>query len=254
MELTVIGSGTVAPTSERVAPSHWLDAPPARVLFDCGAGMLHRAAALGIPWHTATHVVLTHFHPDHWAELPSYLFALRWGIEPPRAAPLTLIGPAGLLARLTMLAGAFGQWILDPEYPLSVTEVGPEEEHPLADGIVLQTCATPHTTHSLAYAVRTASARFVYTGDTGVSEALGRFAGGCDLLLAECSLPDERAIPLHLTPTQAGELAEAAGVHRLVLTHFYPVFGAGDPARVAATRFGGEVTAAQDGDRFSIGV
>jgi ribonuclease BN (tRNA processing enzyme) len=123
----------------------------------------------------------------------------------------------------------------------------------LMEGVMLQTCKTPHTTHSLAYAVRTGSAHLVYTGDTGESDALARFAQGCDLLLAECSLPDERAIPLHLTPRRAGELARVAGARRLVLTHFYPVFGEVDPAEAAATYFGGEVTAARDGDRFPIG-
>ena len=253
MELTVIGSGTAAPTAQRVAPSHWLDVPPAHLLLDVGAGALHRAAGLGLPWHRATHVLVTHFHPDHWAELPAYLFALRWGIEPPRTDPLTVLGPVGLLARLTMLAGAYGKWILDPGFPLAVIELGPAEERELADGIILETCKTPHTAQSLAYAVRTDSARFVYTGDTGESDALARFAEGCDLLLAECSLPDERAIPLHLTPSQAGKLARVAGARRLVLTHFYPVFGEVDPAGAAAASFGSTVTAARDGDRFSIG-
>jgi ribonuclease BN (tRNA processing enzyme) len=68
------------------------------------------------------------------------------------------------------------------------------------------------------------------------------------------SLPDERAIAIHLSPTQAGALARAAGARRLVLTHFYPAIEGTDPASVAARAFGGEVSAANDGDRFVIGV
>jgi ribonuclease BN (tRNA processing enzyme) len=57
----------------------------------------------------------------------------------------------------------------------------------------------------------------------------------------------------HLTPEQAGELAKTAGAKQLVLTHFYPPVETSDPARVAAKVFKGRVTAANDGDRFTIG-
>jgi len=119
---------------------------------------------------------------------------------------------------------------------------------------VLEACKTPHTDESLAYAVRDAGARLVYTGDTSPSDDLARWARGCDLLLAECSLPDTQGVAIHLTPTQAGALARAAGARRLVLTHFYPAMEGTDPASVAARAFGGEVIAASDGDRFTIGV
>ncbi|MEX1051215.1 MAG: hypothetical protein WEC54_06655, partial [Gemmatimonadales bacterium] len=61
MRLTVIGSGTLAPTPARVAPAHWLEAGSVRLLMDCGAGCLHRAATLGLPWADVTHVAITHF-------------------------------------------------------------------------------------------------------------------------------------------------------------------------------------------------
>jgi ribonuclease BN (tRNA processing enzyme) len=92
----------------------------------------------------------------------------------------------------------------------------------------------------------------VYTGDTGPSADLARWARGCDLLLAECSLPDERALAIHLTPSQAGTLAREADAKSLVLTHFYPLVEAAQPARRAAERYAGPVAAARDGDRFVI--
>ncbi|NIM48432.1 MAG: MBL fold metallo-hydrolase [Gemmatimonadales bacterium] len=253
MDLTVLGSGTVAPTSERTAPAYWVSAPPVQLLLDCGAGTLHRAVTYQIPWAEVTHLAITHFHPDHWGELVMFMFALRWGTEPSRSAPLTVIGPRGLQARMAHLASAYGDWVLDPEFPLEIVEIGPGEQRELADAVVLEACKTPHTEESLAYGIRAGSTRLVYTGDTGPSEELARWAVGCSLLLAECSLPDELGIELHLTPTQAGALARAAGARHLVLTHFYPVFGDIDPAAVAAREFDGEIVAARDGDRFSVG-
>lgn len=252
MRLTVLGSGTVAPSSERTAPAYWLEAEGVRLLLDCGAGTLHRAATFGVPWADVTHIAITHFHIDHWGELPHYLFALRWGVEPARRDPLTILGPRGIGGRLALLAKAYGEWLLQPEFPLEVVELDADTERPLADGVTIETYPTPHTAESLAYAVRTAAARLVYTGDTGYSEKLAAWAAGCDVLLCECSLPEERAMDLHLTPSEAAKLARIAGATRLVLTHVYPVFGDRDPATLAAGEFDGMVVTARDGDRFAI--
>ena len=253
MHLTVIGSGTVAPSSDRTAAAHWVEVGSVRLLLDCGAGTLHRAAQFGVPWHEATHVAVTHFHVDHWGELPMLLFALRWGIEPPRQAPLTLLGPRGFGARLTLLAGAYGDWVTHPEFPLEIVELAPGDRRALDDDVDLEAWKTPHTPESLAFAVRSMGTRLVYTGDTGYCEDLARWAADCDLLLAECSLPEERAMDMHLTPSRAADLARAARARRLVLTHFYPVFGDADPAALAAASFDGDVVAARDGDRFPVG-
>jgi ribonuclease BN (tRNA processing enzyme) len=253
VRLTVLGSGTVAPTADRAASGYWLEAGEVRLLLECGAGTLQRAAAFDIPWATATHVAISHFHVDHWGELPHYLFALRWGTLPPRAAPLTLLGPIGLRARLTMAAGAYEDWLADPPYGLNLVELDPGTTIDLADGITLESFDTPHTAHSMAYAFATADTRLVYTGDTGYSDALADWAGPCDLLLAECSLPDECAVEMHLTPERAGRLAARAGAKHLVLTHFYPMFGDRDPTALAGDVFGGTVTAASDGNRFTLG-
>src|SRR5512134_1879123 len=62
ISLTIIGSGTVAPSPTRTSAAYWVEAGDVRLLMDCGAGTLHRAASLGVPWHTVTHIALTHFH------------------------------------------------------------------------------------------------------------------------------------------------------------------------------------------------
>jgi ribonuclease BN (tRNA processing enzyme) len=250
--LTVLGSGTVAPSARRTAPAHVVAAGDALILFDCGAGTLHRAVAYGVPWEAVTHVALTHYHVDHWGELPHFLFALRWGIEPARSAPLTLIGPTGLADRLGHLSRAFGTWVTEPDHPLHLIEIQRTGEQELAPGVTLEWMPTPHTDESAAYAVRYGGRRLVYTGDTGPSEDLARWAAGCDLLLAECSLPDDRAMAIHLTPSQAGALARDAGAKSLVLTHFYPPVEPVQPARQAGGTYAGPIAAAADGDRFVI--
>lgn len=253
MRLTVIGTGTVAPSAQRTAAAYWVEAGGVKLLLDCGAGTMHRCAHLGIPWPHATHVAISHFHLDHWGELPMFLYAGRWGTLSPRSAPLTLIGPAGFTTRLVVLAGALGDWVLDPGYPLDVREMTPDTPAELGPGILLEAHRTPtHTPESLAYSVRADGARLVYTGDTGPDDALARWANPCDVLVAECSLPDDQGTSIHLTPTQAGALARAANAKRLVLTHFYPQIEGTDPAGVARRVFSGDVVAANDGDEFDV--
>ncbi len=248
----VIGSGTVAPAADRVAPAHWVEAGPVSLLLDCGAGALHRMAALGVAWDQVTHVALTHFHTDHWGELPHLLLALRWGIEPARDAPLTLIGPVGLAGRLAHLGGALGDWVQAPGYPLEVIEIPLERPLALDDAVELEAFPTPHTEESVAYGIRHGGVRVVYTGDTGPSAALAAWALRCDLLVAECSLPADRALDVHLTPAQAGALAREARARKLVLTHFYPPVASAHPETTATDMFGGPVVAARDGDTFTI--
>ena len=254
MELTVLGTGTVVPSARRTAAAHWVETGSVRLLLDCGAGTLHRAAQYGVPWHEVTHVALTHFHVDHWGELPMLLFALRWGVEPARKERLHLIGPVGLHGRMVHLSDALGDWLLEPDLPLEIHETTPGDDYTLAHDVVLESCTTPHSDESLAYAIRDSDGRMVYTGDTGPSESLADWALGCDLLLSECSLPEERAIAIHLTPAQAGELARRAEARRLVLTHLYPPVESVDLTTQAGNAFGGEVVVAEDGDRFTIGV
>ncbi len=250
------GSGGPRPTRDGPLPAP--HSPPAprssvRLLLDCGAGTCHRMAGFGLPWFDLTHVAITHFHTDHYGELPALLFAMKYGAERPRSAPLTLIGPVGMRQRVAALAAAFGDWLAEPGFPLEVLEVRPAAAAvDLAPGVSLAACKTPHTDESLAYAIATAGARLVYTGDTGPSEPLGDWARPCDLLLAECSLPEDRALDFHLTPLGAGALAERAHAKRLVLTHLYPPVETTDILGQVARAYRGPAVVAADGDSFTV--
>ena len=252
MRLTVLGSGTVSPSAARTSSAYWVESGEVRLLLDCGAGVLHRMASFDIAWPGVTHVAVTHFHADHWGELPAVIFALRWGAETPRSDRLTLIGPRGFKARLEALCNAFGGWILEPEYPLEVIELAPDDAQEIGPGVLLDCHNTPHTEESLAYSVHDQRGRMVYTGDTGPSPDLANWARGCDLLLCECSLPDDRAIDTHLSPIGAGRLAKDAEAAKLVLTHFYPTVEDVDAASIAASQFNGPVVVAADGDTFEV--
>lgn len=248
-----MGTGTVAPSAERTAPCHWVSRGRLKILLDCGPGSLHRLAGLRLPWQDVTHVIVSHFHPDHYAELPMLVYALKHTAMPPRQEPLVVLGPPGIVRLVRALAEGYGPWLLDPGFPIGILDMRDGDPFPLDAETSLETFPVPHTPESVALSLVGPEGRLVYTGDTGPSSELARWAADCDLLLAECSLPDAMAIDSHLTPARAGELAKEARAGRLVLTHFYPPVETSDPARIAGTRFPGPVTAARDGQRFTIG-
>jgi ribonuclease BN (tRNA processing enzyme) len=247
MRLTTLGTGTISLNQRRACAGHLVEAGPVRLLMDCGSGVARRLAELDLDWWGITHVAFTHFHTDHVADLPTLVFAWRHGRLPARAAPLEVIGPAGTAALVDRFANAFGAWMTQPGFPLTVREIAPDETVDLGGGTTLSARKVPHTDESVAYSVARGRRRVVYTGDTGVDDGLGPWAAGADVLLAECSLPAAMAVPIHLTPGDCARLAAAASPALLALTHLYPPLEAVDVAAEVAAAWAGRVVVAHDG-------
>ncbi len=229
-ELIVVGCGTVVPEADRAASSYWVSSPGTgstagtRVLFDCGPGALQALARLGLPWGKITDLAITHFHADHVGALPGLFFALRHGLARPRRRPLTVWGPAGTRAFFERLADAFGDFVLNPGFPVLIEELPPGEARHLSGGPRLEAHKTRHTEESVAWRLDGEGFSFGYTGDTGPSRELGSFMRGVTALVCECSLHDSQATDNHLSPAPVAELVAAARPRLLVLTHIYPHF------------------------------
>jgi ribonuclease BN (tRNA processing enzyme) len=252
MRFTVLGTGTIAFSPERSCSGYYLEAGDTRLLLDCGAGTSRRLAELGIPWQSITHVALTHFHVDHHGDLPSIIFAWKYGMLPMRTAPIDIIGPVGTQALLERLAAAYGEWVTAPGFPVRVTELLPGATFELG-GATLACTKVPHTAESVAYSISRGGHRIVYSGDTGYDTAFAEWSRDCDLLVLECSLPQAMAIPEHLTPEQCGELATLANPRQLALTHLYPPVEVVDVTGIVRARYPGTVVIARDGWRTDIG-
>ncbi len=244
MRVTVLGSGTLVPDAERGSASHLVESADVRLLLDCGAGVLASLDRSGVDWRALTHVALTHFHTDHIGALPALLWALR--VESGERGPLTVLGPPGLRARLSAMAVAFGDFVLDPGFPLHVIELDRSDRW--SDGALeLRTHPTEHTEDSLAYRIECGGS-LGYTGDTAPTSGLGGFMHGASVLIAECSSSDDAPREGHLTPQSVAALAREAGSELVVITHVYAPF---EPPRLAeaVTRAGipGRCLAARDG-------
>lgn len=250
MRIVTVGTGTVVPDPSRASACLWVERDTERAIVDCGAGALQGLARAGLPWGEVTHLLITHFHADHINDIPALIFALRHGLASPRTAPLQIAGPVGIRPFMERWRNALGRWLLEPGFPVAVNGLAPEEVFPLGDA-TLRVHATPHTEESVAVRLDAPEGSLGYTGDTGPSDALGEFLAGVDLLVAECSLPDELAVDNHLTPSRLAALAARARPETLVVTHVYPQLRERDVADlIRRAGYEGRVVLAEDGMRF----
>lgn len=225
---TLVGSGTAVPDVGRGPSAHHFACGDVQVLCDLGSGTLGRLDGLGLRWSELDLVAVTHRHQDHFADLLPLLFALRNtpGLE--RARPLTLLGYADFARDLQKLAGVFGQWVLDPGFPLEIRESRDTPIEIERGDYWIEIDARPvvHTPEAVGYRLTlAASGREVvvaYTGDTEECREAVDLARDVDLLVTECSVADEDRVRGHLTPGGVGRVAAAAAARRLVATHFYP--------------------------------
>lgn len=252
MHVTILGTGTAAPRPDRACAGLLVESGATRLLLDCGPGTVERLARVG-GWESLTHVLLSHFHNDHTGDLPFLLFALRWGAPHRRSEPLELAGPHGLRDRLHAMAAAFGSHVVEPGFPLRLQELAPADE--IATASVRVSCAAArHTPGALCFRVRSAAGELGYTGDTGPDDAVADFLAGVDVLVAECSLPDEIAMDTHLSPSSVAALARRAAPRELVLTHMYPQVDRHTVCdQVRAAGWAGMTRVAEDGLRIAVG-
>jgi ribonuclease BN (tRNA processing enzyme) len=271
----VLGSGAAVPSPAHGQPAHWVVVDGHPLLVDPGPGALERliSSPAGPDSVDGIHaVLLTHLHLDHCADLAPLLFALHSPV-PAETRPLQLIGPPGLEDYLGALRGLYGDWLDPRRRPLQVLEVEPGiilapvgEPRALWSPIPDSTLTGPAVATFAAYHPQSRldrtslGCRFhdreghtaVYSGDTGPCSALTSASQDADLLVVECSTPDELATEGHMTPSLVAALCAAARPRHVVLVHLYPPVLLLDLPRAVGRRFDGPVTVARDGDLFDI--
>jgi ribonuclease BN (tRNA processing enzyme) len=245
--VTILGSGTCVPSLARSSPAILVSAGRARILVDAGSGTLHRLVAAGETVFEVTHLLLSHFHPDHTGDLPGFLFANKYPRQR-RRVPLRLIGGCGLARFFEGLTAAWGQWLQLPKELFALTELATDAtDRYVAEDFTLTSCPVVHNPESLAYRITGPDGlSVVCSGDTDECETLVELARAADLLVCESALPDALKVPGHLTPSLAGRIAARAKVGRLVLTHLYPECDAVDIAAECRRTWSGPLIVARD--------
>lgn len=264
------------------------------ILVDAGDGAVEQLARAHVPLAQVRTLFLSHLHFDHTAGVLALIGLRYQTDQPgvltiygPRGTKAFV---DGLIEAMQPAAAAGygipGKTAIPPMSTVNVVEL--EDGATVSVGPV--TVRAVKNTHysflpgsdldqqyqSIAYRFDTPERSIVYTGDTGPSDAVVQLAMGADLLVSEMmdveatvakvkrinptlSGPAESAMVQHLsshhlTPAQVGELASAAHVKSLVLTHLAPGDASPDVeakqrAEIART-YRGPVAFATDLDRF----
>ncbi|RPH50596.1 MAG: MBL fold metallo-hydrolase [Desulfobacteraceae bacterium] len=221
--LTILGSGTCVPSLARSSCSVLAETGRDKILIDCGPGTMRRLLENGTEIFDISHILLSHFHPDHTGELVPFLFANKYPDGNRRKIPLSIIAGKGIPDFYAGLKTVFGRWIdLEPNR-INIIELEGNNSVIKTDDIILESVHVEHNEESLAFRITgNAGGSFVYSGDTDFCDSLIDIARHADLFVCESAFPDEFKIKGHLTPSAAGEIAARAKVKKLLLTHFYP--------------------------------
>lgn len=217
MKLTILGSGTCIPSINRGSSGYLLETGDKRILLDCGNGTTWKLEKAGINYLDIDYIFITHFHPDHTADLIPFLFATKYPHNKQRSKPLFLYGPKGLSRFYQNLTNLYGSWMQPDE--LEIYEI-PEELN--TDHFSVKTFKTVHTEKSIGYEILHNNKRVVYTGDTGYFERLCEISDKADIFIVECSVSNSEKNDRHLCPEEITNLLKNSSPKKTVLTHFYP--------------------------------
>jgi ribonuclease BN (tRNA processing enzyme) len=248
MKLIILGSGTSVPIPQRASPSIALFVDDQFILMDLGPGTLRQLAIAGLTFQDIDYVCISHFHPDHTADLIHFLFATRYPPILRTRKPFTIIAPETFNQFLMLLKRPYGNWLELPDGLMKIEELntGDKDKKEFATFTILS-APVNHTPHSLGFRIEDGSGKvIVYSGDTGYCEEIVDLARDADLLILESSFPDGQGIEGHLTPSQAGDIATRSGVKRLLLTHFYPECLKSDTETQCRKTYQGELILATD--------
>jgi ribonuclease BN (tRNA processing enzyme) len=270
-EFIILGTAS-GPNSEadRAQPANALLVGGQPYLIDAGDGAVAQLAKANLRVGALRAVFLSHLHFDHTAGMLAVI-GLRMQLET-RGPLRVYGPPAPRLSLMVCSPPPRQPCEPDMEYPdrdgaPTFQTVELKDGSVLTvDGFKVTVAENSHFSLpegntdraegvSLSYRFDLADRSIVYTGDTGPSKAVVSLAHGADLLVSEMIDVDAvlagmgrgaratapNAAPTgfewhmhahHMTPGQVGELAKAAEVKRVVITHFAPNPRAGTGSRL----------------------
>jgi ribonuclease Z len=255
VQIVILGSGSPLPDPERAGPSTLIRTTAGDLLFDCGRGVLMRAAAAGSSAGALRALFLTHLHSDHITDLNDIVTS-RW-ITSFAPNPLSVFGPPGVVALLqaieAMLEPDIGYRLAhhdDLQWRPSATVTEVERGVVFEDGAV-RVAAAP-TDHApvrptVGFRIDEGEQSVVIAGDTVPCAGLDEL---CADLISQVGLPRlTDVLDYHSSVTDAAQTAARAGMRTLVLTHLVPAPVPGSEQEwldQAAAHFAGDVVLATD--------
>lgn len=247
IKVTLLGTGSPAPTADRFSACILVEARGRRLLFDAGRGCVVRLQQARVPWPDVTAIFLTHLHSDHVLAIPDIMLT---GWTSGRTAPLEVRGPQGTSAMMTHLVQAYQFDIqartANARQPPQVDgiDVVPGVVYE-RDGVKVTAFEVDHgdVRPAFGYRVDAGARSVVLSGDTRFSENLIGHAQGVDLLVHEVALggpnltaQQQFALALHTPPERAAEVFRRVSPRLAVYSHILLIGNVTIESLMATTR------------------
>lgn len=244
MKLTILGSGTnVHPTR---AAAGYLIKTDQLLLFDFGPRTLKNLMKAGVDRHKIRHILFSHFHADHFADFVHFFFdAVFHSRFVGKRPDLTIIGPRGTKKLFGMMLKNFPGFSA-ARFKTTIREVGDRTFTIGGNRITARTVEHSRRLHCLGYRLDYKGKVLVYSGDAMDCDGLRELCRNADVAVLDCSFPTQRRGPNHMHAGDCGRVAQAAGVKRLILSHFYPIAERYDVKAQAARHFKGRIVTGRD--------
>ncbi len=267
MQVIILGSGSPLPDPGRAGPSTLVRTTAGDLVFDCGRGVLMRAAAAGSAAGAFRAVFLTHLHSDHITDLND-VFTTRW-VTSFAPNPLPVYGPGGTEALLrateSMLEPDIGYRLAHHDdlqwRPSSVvTEVSRGVIFD-QDSVRITAAPTDHgpVRPTVAFRIDEGNESVVIAGDTVPCRGLDELCTDADVVVHTVVRRDlieqiglhrlTDVLDYHSSVPDAARTATRNGVRALVLSHLVPTPAPGTEQEwldQATAHFGGVVVLASD--------
>lgn len=211
MKLTVLGCLGAYPYKGQGTTGYLLQSGDFNLLLDAGSTTLVQLEKILDPLALDA-VILSHYHHDHIADLG--VLQYYWQLFPTKEAkPILPIYGHTLdefhFNDLTLAGVTEGR----PYYETEQLELGPFS-------VTFMKTIHPVVCYAMRFVENSTGKVFVFTGDSGYLASFTEFAKGCDLFLADTYLfAGHENHKAHFTAKESGEIARAAAVKKLVLTH-----------------------------------
>lgn len=240
--LTVLGCDGSYPGPGGAASGYLVERAGTSIWVDAGPGTFARLQLVRDPGAVDA-LVLSHEHPDHWTDLDSFAVWLR---QSGASRPVPVFAAPGPRTRSYFGGDRLLDW----------HEVGAGDRVEVGC-LTLTFARTDHGPPTNAVRIDPAAgdgspaAALAYSADTGPGWSVDDLGVGIGTFLCEATYTREREGRFrHLSGRQAGTMAAAAGVGRLVVTHRWPNVTADALAAEADDAFGRPVHQAAPGVVF----
>jgi ribonuclease Z len=248
MKITLLGTGTPAPSLTRQSAGYLFEIGSDLIVMDHGPGAHHRLLEAGYRAEQVTDAFFSHLHYDHCLDY-ARLVLQRWDMGAGRIPELRIFGPAPIARMTSQLFGEDG--VFGPDIRARTGHQSSLDVFSSRGGTLPRQRPAPvvtelrpgavvsgngwrvtagHAAHvqpyleCLAFRLETKNGAVCYSGDSGPCDELIELARGCDVLIhmnhhfsgTEPSAAYRAACGNH---RDNAIIAARAGVKTLVLTH-----------------------------------